>query len=172
MAKKLKYIIIHCTDSNFGDVDIIRQWHVGERGWRDVGYHAVILNGHRKPKSEYKTKEDGLIEAGRGFNIDALVDEEERGAHALGYNSISMGVALVGRDKFTVNQFKSALKLCSFYQAVVPGIKVIGHCETPKTDKTCPNFSMDRFRMLLKDENYLEPWMVEKVLSDYIKEDL
>ena len=45
MARKIKNIIIHCSVSDFGDAELIRSWHVDERGWRDIGYNGVILNG-------------------------------------------------------------------------------------------------------------------------------
>ncbi len=74
--RKIKKIIIHCTATP-GDVsiDTVREWHVNERGWRDVGYHFLI-------------RTDGTVEEGRPI--------EQSGAHTKGHNWDSIGVAYAG----------------------------------------------------------------------------
>ena len=39
---KLTNIIIHCSDSDFGDAQTIDLWHK-QRGWKGIGYHYVIV---------------------------------------------------------------------------------------------------------------------------------
>jgi len=74
--RKIKKIIIHCTATP-GDVsiDTVREWHVNERGWRDVGYHFLV-------------RTDGTVEEGRPI--------EQSGAHTKGHNWDSIGVAYAG----------------------------------------------------------------------------
>ena len=38
-------ITIHCSDSEWGNADVIDEWHK-KRGWDGIGYHYVILNGY------------------------------------------------------------------------------------------------------------------------------
>ncbi|KKM05881.1 hypothetical protein LCGC14_1749620, partial [marine sediment metagenome] len=85
MRWRAQYIVLHCSDSNWGDVEVIRGWHTAPpRNWRDIGYAEVILNGHRKPKSQYVEAVDGVVEVGRNVDDDMWIDEMEAGAHALG----------------------------------------------------------------------------------------
>ena len=59
--REIKKIIIHCSDSEFGDAALIDKWHK-ERGWTGIGYHYVILNGCRKATmtgfQPYKKEDD------------------------------------------------------------------------------------------------------------------
>ena len=82
--REINEIIIHCTATNsnwYADrsaddvVTEIRRWHVEERNWSDIGYHAII---HR----------DGSVGYGRPV--------ERSGAHCRGRNKSSIGVSLVG----------------------------------------------------------------------------
>ena len=77
-------LIIHCSASRFGDAAAIRSWHKA-RGWADIGYHAVILNGYRDGGMHFKAKLDGKIEPGR--------PESKQGAHcaAQGMNRKALG---------------------------------------------------------------------------------
>jgi N-acetylmuramoyl-L-alanine amidase len=144
--KKITRLVVHCSDSKWGDAEVIDKWHK-ERGWKGIGYHAVILNGKRSAKSEYDAAEDGNIEPGRNLNLDDVVDVSEVGAHAYGFNSRSIGICLIGKEQFTVSQFASALAFCYTFKKLIPRLMIIGHCEVSK--KTCPNFDMDMFRFCL-----------------------
>ncbi len=112
--------IVHCSDSNFGDVVAIRRWHLA-RGWRDVGYHFII-------------RKDGEIEIGRTL--------DEVGAHCRGYNKNSVGTCLIGRDDFSEKQLKSLNRLQIFLRILFPEITVHGHREF-NSNKTCPNFNIE-----------------------------
>lgn len=102
----IKALVVHLSASVWGDAKVIRQWHTATppngRGWSDIGYHAVILNGKREYRSDYVKELDGKIEPGRPFNIV--------GAHcqAGGMNSISLGVCLVGIPGHTVTLAEQA----------------------------------------------------------------
>ena len=132
-------IIIHATATNpswmqnnsVDDVVAeIRSWHVEERKWSDIGYHAVI---HR----------DGAIGYGRPV--------ERTGAHVGGRNKTTIGVSLVGgrggiadgefADNFTPEQEASLRQLIEDYKKKFTSItKVSGHNEY--ASKACPCFSV------------------------------
>ncbi len=144
--RKIRRIVVHCSDSTFGDSELIRKWHL-ERGFADVGYHFVILNGQRSTQTPYNPGQDGNVELGRPISV--------HGAHAYGHNRDSVGICLIGRDEFTLRQVMSAKVLIGELQREyqVPIQEVIGHYElTPL--KTCPNIAMDGFRDFLA-----EPWL-------------
>ena len=61
----------------------ICSYHVGVRGWHDIGYNTLIDSS-------------GTIWEGRGGGVDQPV----RGAHAAGFNSTSVGVAFIGDHNF------------------------------------------------------------------------
>lgn len=149
---KISNIILHCSASDYGSVPIIRQWHL-QRKWRDIGYHALILNGIIVPGGDYIASLDGQIQIGRPWDTDDQLSPAEYGAHTLGMNRNSFGICLIGNEVFSEAQ-KAArdrfvAELCYLW-----GLKakdVLGHYETPKSGgKTCPNFDMDEFRYHLQ----------------------
>ena len=150
---KLTNIIIHCSDSEFGSASEIRRWHQ-QKGWKDIGYHFVILNGLIVPqtsfqKSLYLPILDGSVEVGRKIDGDDLVSDNEVGAHALGYNANSIGICLIGKKHFTQAQFDSLRELLRDLMKRWSHIKkqdILGHYQTPKAGgKTCPNFDVTKF---------------------------
>lgn len=155
---RIENIIVHCTASLWACAREIRHWHTDPkpqgRGWRDIGYHFIILNGRPVP-GLYLPVLDGTIECGRYINDDLYIEGLEAGAHALGYNANSIGICMVGKDLFTENQFRALLALlmdlCKQYR--IDPNNVIGHYETPLAHgKTCPNFDVAAFREILKYE--------------------
>ena len=135
-GNKPKYIIIHCSDSIFGNEKLIDEWHK-ERGFSKIGYHYVICNG--RPKSKQKDNSDGKIEIGR--------NEDEVGAHCTGVNTQSIGICLIGVNKFTEAQFVSLKSLVNKLRAkyVIPFTSILGHNQTAsgmQQGKTCPNFDV------------------------------
>lgn len=85
----VKGIVVHVSASVWGDRDAIDDWH-RERGFSQIGYHGVILNGVRTSRAAYDIALDGHIQAGR--------PETEMGAHCLakGMNTCSIGVCCIG----------------------------------------------------------------------------
>lgn len=152
---KLDWIIIHISDSTFGSAREIRRWHL-DKGWKDIGYHFVIDNGQILPDF-YLPALNGSIEIGRQLDADAFVEDNEIGAHALGYNANSLGICIVGKKEWTVSQEASAVRLCRqlMRQFTIPQSHVLGHCETEsgkKEGKTCPDYPMEVFRAKLISE--------------------
>ena len=130
--KETKLIIIHCAATP-PNMDIgrkeINEWHVN-KGWSGIGYHFVI-------------RRNGKVETGRAV--------EEIGAHAEGYNSVSVGVCLVGgvNDKkipeanFTPAQWDALTDLLKKLKEKYPKAKIIGHNEVAK--KACPSFNVQKW---------------------------
>jgi hypothetical protein len=76
-----EHVIVHHTagkDSETIDTEAIRRFHVEGRGWRDVGYHFLV----EKIGDRYHAI------VGRPLDMP--------GAHAPGWNTKALGVALVG----------------------------------------------------------------------------
>ena len=67
--REINRIVVHCSDSAWADVEVIRGWHIlskddGGKGFNDIGYHAVILNGFRKNSRLYVAEDDGGLSQG------------------------------------------------------------------------------------------------------------
>lgn len=135
--RKINKIIIHCSASDFGNAQRIREWHL-ERGWSDIGYHYVINNGKVfKDDKINQMVQDGFIEKGRD---DSIV-----GAHTQGQNSNSIGICLIGNKDFTKEQFFSLNTLLDSLLKAYNLTKndVYGHYNF--SSKTCPNFNVQEF---------------------------
>ncbi|MEU6576160.1 peptidoglycan recognition protein [Streptomyces sp. NPDC046805] len=86
-TKKVKAAFVHHTDSgnNYSCsqapsvIRSIYRYHVKSMGWRDIGYNFLV-------------DKCGSIYEGRAGGVTKAV----RGAHTLGFNSNSMGVAVIG----------------------------------------------------------------------------
>lgn len=143
----MRYIVVHCSDSEFGNAELIHDWHIHRADpFKKIGYHFVILNGRESSKSQYKESRDGVIEIGRKI--------DETGSHCLGYNSNSIGICMIGKKTFTEKQFNILKRLIKHLQKEynIPTENVIGHYEAPKANgKTCPNFDMSKFRKELSE---------------------
>lgn len=102
-----------------------------QRGFFEIGYHKVIGR-------------DGLIENGRPL--------DRQGAHAAGYNHLSVGVCLIGgvserdiaipENNFTPEQFESLRAVLSELKGKFPGARICGHRDLPKVAKACPSFDI------------------------------
>lgn len=114
------------------DIEEIRRWHVDERGFDDIGYH-------------YYVKKGGDIQDGRA--------EEVPGAHALGFNTRSIGVCMEGHgdyERWTFEQWSALRGLIweIFARYDVTKNRVIGHREiypllNKPVVKTCPGNLID-----------------------------
>ena len=145
---KINNVIIHCSDSSFGNVLTIDKWHK-ERGWKGIGYNLVITNGY-VTKDTYYAFLDGQVETGRPFDDDGYLTGSEVGAHALGYNDSSIGICLIGKGSdikygkgaFTPLQMQSLIdvivELVTFFPNLTTS-NILGHYQVSTTPKTCPN---------------------------------
>lgn len=130
-SKNIELLVVHCSDTKdtleIGVTDI-HKMHLSF-GWDGIGYHKVICRS-------------GKIENGR--------PEYWIGAHVKGKNHISLGVCLIGRDYFTNEQFSSLEKVLRTWKILYPKAKILGHCDTGHTTKTCPNFDVVNWAEKLK----------------------
>ena len=129
-------IIVHCSDSSFGNASLITKWHVVERKFETIAYHFVILNGRI---SAYKTNGyfDGHIETGRPLDDDSDMELDEAGAHAFGYNN-SVGICLIGLSgTFTASQLRALTHLINLLRTQFKDIKVIQHSDVDKKKPHC-----------------------------------
>lgn len=142
---KPKAIVIHCSASRWGDAAAIRQWHRA-RGWSDIGYHAVILNGRRTSALRYAEKLDGKIEPGRAENL--------AGAHcaADGMNSKSLGVCLVGLPGWDEYPSKRQIDALVHYLAVkcrqydIPASAITQHSDHERAKPLCASVNGQEIR--------------------------
>ena len=130
----INLIVVHCSvtppDMDI-DANTIRDWHVNDNGWSDIGYHYVI-------------KRNGDIEKGRPDHIS--------GAHVKGHNEGSLGICLVGGvDKdnnadcnFTQNQFYSLESLLARLKSEYNNPEIKGHRDLDN-GKACPSFDVESF---------------------------
>lgn len=159
--RPIKLIVIHCSASPNGDslfrasvgtpgfqtpVSAIDRWHAA-RGFKRtasararqnpelaaIGYHYVIYT-------------NGGIATGRA--------PDEIGAHAAGFNRESLGICLIGTDRFIASQWAALAGLVTRLQSQNPGARVVGHRDlSPDQDKdgvvepfewlkTCPGFDV------------------------------
>lgn len=132
--RDINLIIIHCA-ATYPRMDIgvkeIRQWHMRDNGWSDIGYHYVI-------------RRDGALETGRPL--------ERAGAHCQGKNAGSIGICLVGglektpagksvpAANFTNAQYAALHKLLQELAEKFPGAEIRGHQDFAR--KACPCFDV------------------------------
>lgn len=147
MAKKLKYLVIHCTATPEGrevSAADIKRWHTSAppsgRGWKQVGYTDMI---HL----------DGRVERLVNNNEDANVDPWEITNGAKGYNSVSRHIVYVGgvdannvkkaKDTRTTSQKEAMKKYVLDFHKRFPDVKIIGHRDVAA--KACPSFDVKQW---------------------------
>lgn len=138
---KKQYLIVHHSATPDGDTfswGAIKNYHIKERGWRDIGYHI----GTEKVGDSYW---DIL---GRDF--------DDHGAHCPdgGMNAIGLGWCIVGNfdivapsSDLWAHCVKTGAHLRRLLQ--IPVEKVLGHHEAQAkwgtVSKTCPGKKFDMF---------------------------
>jgi len=149
MNRAIDAIIIHCSATPNGrwttapDID---RWH-DERGFARRGYWRMKFNQElRAIAYHYVILIDGTTATGR--------HEDEVGSHAGGFNAKTIGVCMVGTDKFSAAQWAALAKLVAELQERYPDAKVLGHrdlspdlngngiIEPDEWVKICPGFNV------------------------------
>lgn len=163
MARTITKVYIHCSFSEWGSADVIKQWHL-DKGWQDIGYHYVVHNQFTSFESFKRyvaaiksgnlqdrlfcSRTDGEIVAGRPLSLV--------GSHVKSDNTYSIGICYIGITP-TISQYSAMLLLCRSLisdHKLLNAHSVFGHYEYwtergEKPQKTCPNFDMDTFRRSL-----------------------
>lgn len=98
----------------------LQQVEVFQPQFRYIGYHGLILVS-------------GELIHGRA--------ENEIGAHAKGVNQRSLGICMMGTDKFTKAQWETLSKVVYAFRMVYMG-EVIGHRDH-NPEKRCPGFDVN-----------------------------
>jgi len=127
--RKIKFLVVHCSDSPNGRGDTaadIHRWHQ-QRGWSGIGYNAVI-------------PADGSLQPGRPDYWQGA-HTRDFDANGEGDNSDSLGICLIGRDKFSDDQLRTLEGWLILKQLEYQGAKVVGH-RNLDSRKTCPNFDV------------------------------
>ena len=135
MLKKndIAYLVVHCSDTpNSHDLKAIdiHKMHLSF-GWDGIGYHKIIC-------------QNGEIEEGRPTYWV--------GAHVYENNKNSLGVCLIGKDKFNNNQLDSLFLLLKSWETEYPNAEILGHRDFLNTTKTCPNFDVKKWWYNRKDD--------------------
>ena len=130
-SRQIDLIVVHCTATKpSADVHgaAVDRWH-RQRGFAGIGYHFLITL-------------DGSIEAGRPL--------EQVGAHCLGHNAHSIGVAYVGgldangrpADTRTAAQKQALVELLQRLRQFFPQAEIAPHRRFAA--KACPCFDVDK----------------------------
>ncbi|MDO4462704.1 MAG: N-acetylmuramoyl-L-alanine amidase [Bacteroidia bacterium] len=132
MGRTINKIIVHCTATRplqSCTISQIDKWH-RERGFDGIGYHYVIYR-------------DGSIHEGRPLS--------KVGAHCVGQNSDSIGIAYCGgvaedgttpQDNRTAAQKVALNQLISELRQAYGDIPVYGHRDF--SDKACPSYDASK----------------------------
>lgn len=140
-SEDIKRIFVHCSDSTWGDADIIDQWHK-QKGWSGIGYHYVITNGIINYGDKYHISVDGVIQGGRDVNI--------KGAHCKGNNYNSIGICLIGKHTFTAKQLIISLPFLLKRKMIEFSIGIESiFTHNTVSSKHCPNFSQKQLRIII-----------------------
>lgn len=138
--RKIENIIIHESDTPNGrpqTVQDIDQWH-HDRGFKRGDAARKAFNPQlRATGYHYVIYVDGSLHAGRA--------ESEIPAAVQGYNTTSINICMIGRGKYTPEQWQSLQMSVTMLKGKYPAAKVKGHCEfdTAKAQgKTCPDFNV------------------------------
>lgn len=138
--RPVELIVVHCSATPNGRsvrVEEIDGWHAArgfkrQSEWRarqnsqlaSIGYHFIVYT-------------NGAIATGR--------HPDEAGAHAAGHNARSLGLCLVGTDRFTPAQWRALGELLSALAERHPQARVLGHRDLPGVRKACPGFEVSEF---------------------------
>lgn len=167
--RSITCLVIHHSASASGNIETIRQAHVAQNGWKDIGYHDIICNGRGAP--------DGHISKGR--------DHDKVGAGVFGANSGKLHVCLIGNfakgdpgysGPPTKKQLDSLghwiLTNCRRYKVI--GTNVKGHKEVAVEGHgtLCPGFSEETLKQIRRwamaclgsqSQCSLSDWLEEKI---------
>ena len=168
MARIIRLLVVHCTASpndrtlfagTYGAPGFrspameVDAWHQ-ERGFeRDAAWRARMNPSLAAIGYHYLVARNGAVFSGR--------HEDEMGAHAAGWNRNSLGICLVGTDKFTLVQWLALranitglakrldipleppeLAVDGGKKGIVVERGVCGHRDLPGHNKACPGFDV------------------------------
>lgn len=131
-SRRWQCIVVHHSASDNSTPQGMRDYHVRQRGWDDLGYHFVIGNGVKYP--------DGQIFVGNRWR------QQKHGAHCKTpnnfYNEHGIGICLIGNldaHPPTQKQIAALARLNSFLtgKCGIPESKILTHGGVTKKT-ACP----------------------------------
>lgn len=153
MPRTITGVVIHCAATPNGkpftrsDIDAMHRQRGFHRQAAAITRYKTVL-GHELPSIgyHYVIELDGSLKPGR--------HPEEIGAHVQGSNSKTLGVCLIGTDRFTLDQWATLRNLIANLKQQYPTASVLGHRDySPDLDgdgvvernewlKICPGFDV------------------------------
>lgn len=116
--------ILHHTACSVASPEDIHRWHLAN-GWSGAGYNLYV----RKDGTVYELRPIECV-----------------GAHAQGYNSISVGVCFEGNfeeEEMTAEQVESGKEVCNYVRGLYGDIPFYGHRDVNSTSCPGSNFQFD-----------------------------
>jgi len=134
-----RYIVVHHTASDAGNLEYYRQIHTEERGWPDIAYHFVINNGASNTVPG-QVEESGLWQSRSGGYSTKITY----------INTFGIAVVMVGnleRHPPSILQYQSLVKLLVNLSKKynIPPERIIGHRELQQTK--CPGRHLDMVKV-------------------------
>ena len=141
MARDIRYIVIHCADTPNGRANSITDvdaWHL-ERGFKRTPEWRARFNSHLAAVGyQYVIGVNGELWTGRHIN--------EIPAAVAAYNSVSVNICLLGKDKFSPGQWAALKTLVEELRRSFPKAEVKGHYQfSTAHGKSCPNFDVPKW---------------------------
>lgn len=127
MPREIHMLVVHHSASSLATtVAEIEEWHKA-RGWKGIGYHHVVTG-------------DGVLHVGRPL--------DQVGAHALGYNSNSIGLCLVGdntkaEESWTSEQRLTLVQYVHWFRRFFPLASIHGHGDLGDARTVCPGIKIN-----------------------------
>lgn len=140
MQHRIEGTIFHwsATGPRCGVADL-RAIHKG-KGWRDIGYHRVILHPDYYSQDAQPEHWWELVKEGRTLDTDLYIEDQEVGAHTLGYNARMLGVCVIGRPGMDLHplQREAIIQVAHLFaqRHQYPIVKTFGHRDFNAT--MCP----------------------------------
>ncbi|MCR9141221.1 MAG: N-acetylmuramoyl-L-alanine amidase [bacterium] len=139
-----RYILIHHTASDIGNLDYYKKFHVEQRGWSDIAYHFIVNNGSMN--TTIGQIEESDLWKSRKANLST------RNWYA---NYFGIAVVLVGnfeRHKPAPLQQEALITLLTNLATRydIPPERIVGHREVQNT--ACPgkHLNMNEIRAAVK----------------------
>lgn len=134
MARKINFIVVHCTGATQGQTiaSIQAYWKAPKPngcGWKSPGYHKII-----KPDGEVITlaTEEKVTNGVGGYNSQCL--------HVCYIGGVAENASKKNLDNRTPQQKAALEKVIRDWKKAYPKAIVQGHRDFPGVTKACPSF--------------------------------
>jgi N-acetylmuramoyl-L-alanine amidase len=146
-SRTARVIVHHSAGSDTETVAAIRRFHVGARGYADIGYHWIV----RRSTTRATSRGPWTCEEGR--------DERMVGSHDADQNSDSVGVCILGSyDKGPVPAdgwavlVATVADVCRRYGLTADAVEGHGEHEPRGSATACPGFDPALLRAAVAEQ--------------------